>query len=264
MTPQEAMPNPRAAPVPLPKEFWPLLGVVAKLTLKNFLRQLPYTLVFMLLTFVLYFYLIVVKYDGFDKTGNAGLIERIMGLGNGSTTGISGAAVLMVLSGLAVGLVVSTLRVGPAKAIGNFFRTPQSLGRYWREAGEMATATLLGSAGVAMVVSYVLSGWAGLALAVGLGALVASKSGQAVSLLLRTAWCSAFGVAQGGGSAAHGAAAGYVALFGGSLGFVCSSVLPATISFLAGAALLVLAIVLGRTGGRKPVPAPDPGRAESC
>ena len=97
-------------PVAIPKLF-PLLKQIIHLTIKNFLRRLPLTLLFMAATSALYFWLMVVRWDGYEPNFPSGpyanlerFIAPVMGVGidafTPAATGISGAVLLGVVTTL--------------------------------------------------------------------------------------------------------------------------------------------------------------------
>ena len=73
-----------------------------------------------------------------------------------------------------------------------------------------------------------------------------------MSLLLRSLWNASFGIAQGRRPERFPQAAAYVAMFGGSLGFILRSVVPAEAGLFLALGLLVAALVLALVGGRGP------------
>ena len=249
-------------PVAIPKLF-PLLKQIIHLTIKNFLRRLPLTLLFMAATSALYFWLMVVRWDGYEPNFPSGpyanlerFIAPVMGVGidafTPAATGISGAVLLGVVTTLLLGFLGNFFRLGPFKAIGNLVSIPVQIGSYFRQAGSSALSGLAGGAGMAVLIGCFMGSWANLALAVGAGAMIASKGGQVMSLLLRSLWNASFGIAQGRRPERFPQAAAYVAMFGGSLGFILRSVVPAEAGLFLALGLLVAALVLALVGGRGP------------
>jgi hypothetical protein len=69
-------------------------------------------------------------------------------------------------------------------------------------------------------------------LALGAGALLASRAGSVIALLVRTAWNNAFSLLRNKTMKEHGPAIGYVTMFTGSAGFLLSSLLTPGGAFL--------------------------------
>lgn len=218
---------------PLPTKFLPLLGVILKLTLKSFLKSLPITLLLMAGSVALYFYILVVKNGGLG-TGANGFLERLLGVGAQGytrfTPGLSGAVVFGVGSTLLYGFVVNLFRKGPGRAVADLVAMPREIQTHFRESGTFAAASLASGAGVALVVGSLVGGYANLAMALGAGAMLASRAAPMVSLLFRSLWSSTFGVLQGGRAPQCPLGAGHVAMLGGSIGFILRAILPKALS----------------------------------
>ncbi|MBN1545184.1 MAG: hypothetical protein JW902_00835 [Syntrophaceae bacterium] len=222
MIPQEtAVEQPRLA---IPEEFWPLLKLILRNTWQQFLKNLPWTILFAILTYIGYTIFIIFINDGYAKTEARG--AALLGLGGGILTGLSGGIIFMLLSSLVAGLVTNAFKKGPGEALVEFFRTPRRVFDYISEAGDLALASFLSGAGISLVIGYVLTGFGNIATAIGVSLLLFSRAGMVLALLVRSAWNSTYGVAQGVRGQAFGIAAGHVALMGAVLGFVVKSVMP--------------------------------------
>jgi hypothetical protein len=229
----------------------PLLRLILKNTCRNFLKSLPTTIFFAVLTYIGYTIFIIFLNNGYDKREFPG--AGLLGLGGGAFTGLSGGVIFMLVSGLAVGLLTNAYKKGPGKAVVEFFASPAMVFSYFRQAGDLAMAGFLSGAGISLVTGSLLTGCGNIALAIGVSMLLFSRAGQVLALLVRSAWASTYGAVQGVRGNEFGLAAGHVALMGAALGFVVKSVLPRWGTGL-GIAFLVVALLLAKGSGRKPAP----------
>jgi hypothetical protein len=246
------MPQQTTVPQPqleIPQEFWPLLKLILRNTWQQFLKNLPWTILFAILTYIGYTLFIIFLNNGYAKTEVPG--AALLGLGGGILTGLSGGVIFMLVSGLVAGLVSNAFRRGPGEALLEFFRTPKRVFDYVSEAGDLALASFLSGAGISLVIGYVLTGFGNIATAVGVSLLLFSRAGTVLALLVRSAWNSTYGVAQGMRGLSFGIAAGHVALMGATAGFVIKSVLPAWGTAL-GIIFLIAALVLAKGKGKSP------------
>ncbi|MFQ5412243.1 MAG: hypothetical protein ACE5EC_08085, partial [Phycisphaerae bacterium] len=226
----------------LPLTFGPLIRFIGRQTAKRFVKQLPLTILMMAGLFVLNMYIIAYKNDGYGKFKPG---DRALGLGmNVISGGLSGGLVLGVVMTVGFGFLINAVRRGPSKAVGELARLPQDIARYFNDAGALALSGLAGGAGLAMLLGCLINGYANLAMAVGMGAMLRSGGGRVIALLLRAAWASTYGTVQGSQGKTFTVQAGYVAMFGGSMGFVLKSTLSTGVGFVGGVGLLILALVL--------------------
>lgn len=245
MMPQEAVTQHQVPEIPL--EFWPLLKLILRNTWRQFLKNLPWTIFFAILTYIGYTIFVIFLNNGFAKTDAPG--AGLLGLGGGILTGLSGGVIFMLVSGLVAGLVSNAFRKGPGEALVEFFRTPKRVFDYIAGAGDLALAGFLSGAGMSLVIGYVLTGFGNIATAIGVSLLLFSRAGTVLALLVRSAWNSTYGIAQGARGQSFGIAAGHVALMGAASGFVIKSVLPAWGTAL-GVIFLVAALILAKGKGK--------------
>ncbi|MFQ5412494.1 MAG: hypothetical protein ACE5EC_09340, partial [Phycisphaerae bacterium] len=231
-----------AAAVAVPTDFGPLIRFIGRQTARRFVKRLPLTILIVAGLFVLNMYIIAYKNDGYGKFKPR---DRALGLGMNFVSGsLSGGLVLGVVMTVGIGFLVNAVRRGPSKAMGELAKLPQDIARYFSEAGALALSGLAGGAGIAMLLGCLINGYANLAMAVGMGAMLRSGGGRVIALLIRAAWASTYGTVQGARDKSFTLQAGYVAMVGGSLGFVLKSTLSAGVGFVGGVGLLILALVL--------------------
>ena len=220
----------------IPEKFFPLLGYILKTTLRNFKKQLPMMVVFAIIGWLFHTYLLVFINEGFGESSFVGRFLATQG------NSVSGTVIWMVGSGLLFSwfnrIILKRGPKGPK---------PRSIVSYFKEAGAIALASLASAAGISLIIGIATNTWASVALAVGFGGLILSQGGKVVALLLRSAWSSTYGLAQGKQIAEFGIAAGHVALLGCAAGFILSSIFDITlVKVIMGGILLVLAFFLAR------------------
>ena len=241
----------------VPRQFFPLMGRIMRLTLRTFFRRIPMTLVYAVLyTLILwgaYFGIMAFKNDGFN---GASAFDRALGWGGGDTiqvmAGLNGGIFIAVVITLMVGVYSVVRRQGLSGAFAELMRIPGEIRRYFANAGELALAGLVSGTGVGLVIGSVVSGYTSIALALGVGALIVSTGGQTIALLVRSSWESTYSMVRGGsGSGAFNKYTGYVAMMGTSLGFVLRIYINTwTTSVVLGVILLIIAMFLSSGKGR--------------
>jgi len=231
----------------LPQGFWALLGLIFKNTLVMFFKKLPSTLFFVFLALVLHTYLLVAVNNGFNSESK--LIGKFLSLSDQPFSGI----VIWTIVPMLLAALFSRKKEGK-QTLGLGDRLA-AVSNYFMHAKKDALAVTLGSFGVALTVGALMSGYASMVMAAGVGAFLASKSGSVIALLFRSAWSSIFSVARRENIVRYGLAAGYVTLFTSSLGFIVNSALtPNGLAF--GIVFLVLAIVIAKGAGLPPATTP--------
>jgi hypothetical protein len=235
------------APVPQdkpPKKFFPLLWWLVKATLRTFKAQLPAMIFFGILGWVLHTYLLVWINNGFLKTSFIGHFLATQG------NSISGTIIWMVASGLLFGWLGQKIfargRKPPKQA---------PFSTFIKQAGDLALAAIVASAGIAMVIGIIANGYGNLAMAVGFGGIMLSQGGSVVGLLVSSGWSSTYGLAQGGNTAQFGTATGRVAMLGGILGFLLNTFMPIWAKAIFGVLFLAAAFLLARRQGKQAVTA---------
>ena len=227
----------------LPEGFLPLLILVLLNTLKMFFKRLPLTLLFIGLALALHTYLLVVINNGFSKTSWASPYLSI------SSSPVSIAVIWTVTPMLFFGLLKGVF--GKRKGPGLSERL-SSIMHYFSTAGMDALAMALGGFGIALAIGSLVQGHASLFMALGVGALLASRTGTITALLFRSVWTSLLNVMRKDNTVQFGLASGYVTIFSSSIGFIANSVLTpegTAIGITALIAALVLAFI---SGARKP------------
>ncbi len=225
---------------PRTPKFFPLLWFIIRRTFTIFVKQLPQMIIFAILGWVLHTFLLVFVNDGFAP---ATFIGNLLG-----TTGNSiGATVIWtVISGLFFSWMTQ-LRTKKGK---DRFKLPP-LKAYFTEAGELALAAFIAAAGICMVIGTAVNSYANVALAVGFGAVMLSQGRSVVSLLVRSAWISTYGMVQSKKAAQFGMAAGYVAIFGGAAGFVLNAIVTLSlVKLVLGLVLLGAAFFITKRGSK--------------
>ena len=241
----------------VPRQFFPFLGRILRLTLRTFFRRIPMTIVYAVLyTLILwgaYFSIMAFKNDGFN---GASAFDRALGWGGGDKiqvmAGLNGGLFIAVVITLMVGMYSIVRKQGIRGAIAGLMSIPGDIKRYFSDAGELALAGLVSGAGVGLVIGSVVSGYTSIALALGVGALIVSTGGQTIALLIRSFWDSTYGMAgRRSGGSTFNKYTGYVAMMGTSLGFVLRIYINTwTTSAVLGVILLIIAIFLSSRGGR--------------
>ncbi len=224
---------------PLPQGFWSLFGLIFANTIKMFFKKLPSTLFFMFLALVLHTFLLVVVNNGFNAEN---FIGNFLSLSFDPSEGAS------PLNGIIVWTVVPMIIMSlfaPKSSSPGFGDRLSTIVTYFRVAKKDATAMILGSLGVSLAVGALMNGYSSLVLAAGVGTLFASKSGSVVALLFRSAWTAIFNVARHDNISRYGLAAGYVAIFASSLGFIVNSALT-PYGIVIGIILLFIAIIMAK------------------
>jgi hypothetical protein len=225
---------------PLPRKFVPLLWYIVKRTIAIFIKQLPSMIIFGILGWLFHTFLMVYVNDGFSSDTIIGGMLATQGNGLGGT----------VIWTIASGFIFSWLsqarqRKGKARFAMPPFKT------YFTKAGDLALASLTAAAGICVVIGATVNNIANVAMAAGLGALLLSQGRAVVSLLIRSAWTTTYGLVQNKKVAQFGTAAGYVAIVGGALGFVLSATIPlAWAKAVIGIALLAGAFYLTRRSAK--------------
>ncbi len=226
----------------IPQNFPSLLKLIVKRTLATFFRRLPLTVGFGVATWLLHLFLLVVINDGFNKTSWA---RPFLYLGGSR---LSGMVFWTVASALVAGFIVQYRRRDrdrpffeqvAAKLRGRI----AALKLYFKEAKMDALAVLAAGAGTAMVIGTLVNGSTNFALAVGFGALLASRAGSVFALLFRSAWTTAFGLFRGVKIRQYGMAAGYTGMAASFLGFAINWVV-APMGFVLGVLALIGAFVV--------------------
>ncbi len=225
---------------PLPRKFFPLLWYLVKKTLATVVKQLPRMLIFGILGWLFHTFLMVFVNEGF---GSGTLIGGLLATQGNSLGGT-------VVWTIASGFIFSWLSQAKQKKGKARFAMPP-LKTYFSKAGDLALAALVAAAGIAMVIGTAVSSTASIVLAAGIGALLLSQGRAVLSLLIRSAWTSTYGLVQNKKVAQFGMAAGYVAIIGGALGFVLNALIPlAMIKAVIGIALLAAAFYLTKQSGK--------------
>lgn len=223
----------------LPQGFWSLFGLIFTNTIKMFFKKLPSTLFFMFLALVLHTFLLVVVNNGFNAEK---FIGNFLSLSFDPSKGASPLNGIIVWT--VVPMIIMSLFAPKSSSPGLGDRL-STIVTYFRVAKKDAMAMILGSLGVSLAVGALMNGYSSLVLAVGVGTLFASKSGSVVALLFRSAWTSIFNSARRENISRHGLAAGYVAIFASSVGFIVNSALtPYGIAI--GIILLFVAIIMAK------------------
>ncbi len=221
----------------LPQGFWSLLGLILKNTLIMFLKKLPSTVFFIFIALLLHTYLLVAVNNGFDPEKK--FIGHFLSLSNQPLSGI----VIWMAIPMLLSMLFSRRQKGK-QSLGLGDRL-SAVSNYFRHAGKDAIAVTLGSLGVALTVGALMSGYASMVMALGVGTFLASKSGSVIALLFRSAWSSIFNTARRESISQYGLATGYVTIFTSSLGFIANSALtPNGVAF--GVIFLIIAIVMAK------------------
>ena len=226
----------------IPAELLPLLGYIAKKSLSSFFRQLPISIALGAAALLAHTYLLVVINEGFGADKPIGNFLALQG------NTLSGSLIWMVGSALVVGLIGRLFGKRPKVSIR---RRIGAVRQYLAEAPMDAYSVMAGGLGFALLLGDFTTSTANLALAIGMGAFLASKAGSALSLLVRTAWNTLFSVVRRDKIQKYGMAAGYAGVLAASLGFIATSVVPIG-GLVPGLTLLGAALALGMKGRSGP------------
>ncbi len=245
--------------------FFEILVYILRMTWSRFRKRIPLAILLAIGMTAFYFYAQVVKNNGYNyeplNSGGASIGYRVLGVGSGFWgTGLNGGIVLMVLLPLLFGILKNIFKVGPVGAITELFLMPVRIGGYFARGGPVAYSGLASAAGLAIILASALNGYASLALALGFGGVLMSGGRQVLSILIRSAWESTYGLAKGKRGSDFPLEAGYVAMFGSSLGFLAGSfiaaarrmpglqdAIPASTGMVIGIGLLILAFIIAQT-----------------
>jgi hypothetical protein len=203
----------------LPDRFFPLLAVILKKTIATFLRRLPITVLFGLAGLLVHTYLLAVINNGFQKSSS---VSAFLALGNNT---FSVMVMWMIGSAIIMSLLSRLWPFGRKKKRIPLREKIAAVSAYLSRKRVDALAVIAASVGLALVMGALVSGTANMSLAIGVGALFASRAGSVIALLARTAWNTAFSTFRGATVKTHGMAVGYVALFASSLGFLLNTML---------------------------------------
>ncbi|PHP68641.1 hypothetical protein CSC94_01165 [Zhengella mangrovi] len=219
----------------VPDKLVPLIGYIISRTISAFFRQLPTTIAFGLAAWVFHTYLLVVVNEGFNM---GSLTGRFLAL-QGQT--ISGSLLWMVGTMILTGLWRRMRGKGPRVSLSDRIAAMRA---YLTEAPMDAYSVIAGGVGIALSIATFTNSSSSLVLAVGFGALIASKAGSVFSLLFKTAWNTLFSTVRRSQVRKYGMAAGYMAVAASSLGMLANSMVPIG-GVIPGVALLGAAVFLG-------------------
>ena len=121
---------------------------------------------------------------------------------------------------------------------------------FFNEAGGLALAAMLATAGLSLFIGLIVNRYANLTLALGAAGLMFSKGGAVVSLLISSAWSSTYGLAQNKKTLQFNAATGRVAMVGSIAGFLLCTFLPWWGKLIIGIGMLAAAFMLTRRQGQ--------------
>jgi hypothetical protein len=201
----------------LPKRPLALIRLIASKTLASFLRRLPITILIGVVGALLHTYLLVVVNNGYLKSGVVGGLLMIRG------NILSGTIIWLVGPTLLMGLVGRLFSRGKPKV--TLRDRVRAIIAYVQEQKKDVYAVVGATVGLSLVVGALVNGAANLTLALGVGALIASRSGSVIALLARTAWNTAFTLYRSQTMKRHGMAIGYVAMLASAIGFLANSIL---------------------------------------
>lgn len=221
----------------LPEKFVPLLAVIVRKTIATFIRRLPITLIFGAAAMLAHSYYVVVVNEGFNigsNSPNAWLL-------NLNDNFVSSTTVWMIFSMVIMAVLIRLNPFGRKKKRVSLFAKIEAVASYLLHKKLDALAVIAAGVGLTLVIGALVSGSANITLAIGVGALFASRAGSVVALLARSAWNTSFSTFRGDTAQKHGMAIGYVTLFATSIGFLLnSSIAPNGVSL--GILLLVGAL----------------------
>ena len=238
---------PAAAEKELPSGFFALLALIVGKTLTMFLRRLPLTILIGVAAMLFHTYLLVVVNNGYLK---AGALSSVLSINRNMA---SSTVVWMVGSAIVMGLLGRLFSFWRKKKRVTLRERITAVTVYFRRKRFDTFAVIAASVGLALIIGALVNGSANLTLALGAGALLASRAGSVVALLARTAWNNTFTLFRSKTIKEHGLAIGYVATIAGSAGFLVSSVLTPNgtqlgIVLLLGALAFAVAQRMGLTG----------------
>ena len=235
---------------PLP--FKLLFRQIMKVTLKNFIRRIPFTILISAISAVvlafLNFYIIAFKRDGYTKLEPS---DAALGLGMNPLIGsIYGGIVISTLFTILFIFLKNARQKGAGKAFGELLDIPSLISRYFHEAGPVAMASLVSGAGMALLIGCLLNRFASLAIALGVGGLIMSSARSGMSTLVSSAWEATYGTVKVQQKKEFPIEAGYVVMIGSSIGFILRAYFSTPIAFITGLVLLGVALSLVKGGFR--------------
>lgn len=199
----------------LPTKFFPLLGYIAKATIKVFRQQFKSMVFFGVLGWLLHTWLLVFINQGFGQDTWVGQLLATQG------NSLLGTIIWMIGSGLLFSWLGKKL-FGPKG-----YKPPQapSYSEMFREAGEMALAAMAATAGVSMVITIFGMGWGNAAMAVGIGGTMLTAGSSVIGLLVSSAWSSTYGLQQSTKASKFSMTTGKVAMAGSIAAFLLGAFL---------------------------------------
>jgi hypothetical protein len=199
----------------IPTKFFPLLGYIAKSTVKVFRQQFKSMVFFGVLGWLLHTYLLVFVNQGFGQDTWVGQILSTQG------NSLIGTIIWMIGSGLLFSWLGRKM-FGPKG-----YKPPKapSYSEMFREAGEMALAAMAATAGISMVIGIFGIGWGNAAMAIGIGGTMLTAGSSVIGLLVSSAWSSTYGLQQSVKAAKFSITTGKVAMAGSIGAFLLGALL---------------------------------------
>jgi len=188
-------------------------------------------------------YLLVVVNEGWHPSTTVGSFLAL----NGQV--VSGTVVWTVLAALIASLLMRRKSTAGKVTLGERI---EAIRRYLAEARQDALAVLAGGIGTTLIIGSVVNNSANMVLALGFGAMLATRVGSVMALLFRSAWNAAFGVFRSRQIRHYGMAAGYTALAASLAGFVVNFVITPAGLFVGAIALAAAAFISFHNRGTGP------------
>jgi hypothetical protein len=228
---------------PPPEDFRAILRAIARNTISSFLKRLPLSIGIGLAVWIVHTYLLVVVNEGWHPSTTVGTFLALNG------QAISGTVVWTVLAALIASLLMR--RKSTAGKV-TLRERIEAIRRYLAEARQDALAVLAGGIGTTLIIGSVVNNSANIVLALGFGAMLATRVGSVMALLFRSAWNAAFGVFRSRQIRHYGMAAGYTALAASLAGFAVNFVITPAGLFVGAIALAAAVFISFHNRGTGP------------
>lgn len=224
----------------VPDDFKSIIKLIYQTTKQNFLRRLPISITIGVSVWVVHTYLLVFVNEGWNP--GSSFIGNFLALSGQALSGIVVSTVLAML-------ISSILMRGEKRKKGPGLKARiNAVGAYLTDARNDAYAVLIAGIGMTVILGSLITHSASFVLAIGLGAMLASRMGSVLALLFRSLWNAAFGLMRSDKIKHYSMAAGYTGIAGSFAGSALNVVFSPGI--IIGLAALGVAAAMSYKSGR--------------
>lgn len=220
----------------IPPDFKSLVKLIYENTKKNFFRRLPLSITIGVSVWLVHTFLLVYINEGWK-------VQNFLG----NLLALKGQVFSGVIVSTIIGIFLSSIlmrKKGQKKGPGIKARI-DAIKVYFGEARMDAFSVLIAGIGMVLVLGAIVTKAASLVLAVGFGAMLASRMGSVLALLLRSFWNAAFGVLRSEKIKHYGMAAGFTGIAGALVGSAINFVFDPGLLIGLIALVIAVAIVFG-------------------